>query len=82
MGLYYFPASIRLRLNEYLEHERLNVDRIGDFLAWLAKKEPVYGVEFDGRWLDIGNKETYEEAKRLFQSSLKGEPKQDERTCA
>lgn len=71
MGIYYFPASIRTRLNEYLESERMNFDWIGDFLAWLAKKEPVYGVEFDGRWFDIGSMKSYQEAKSSYESLLK-----------
>ncbi len=70
MGVYYFPGSIRTRLEEYLETERLNPDRIGDFVAWLAKKEPVYGVEFDGKWFDIGRMESYQEAKKSFDSLL------------
>lgn len=33
IGVYYFPAAYRLRVYEYLEIEKLNPDRIGDFLA-------------------------------------------------
>jgi len=30
-------------------------DAPGNFLAWLYRREPVYGYTFDGSWLDIGN---------------------------
>jgi len=64
IGVYYFPSATQLRLYEYLELERRNPDKIGDFLAWLVHKEPLYGVEFDGTWFDIGDVHSYEEARR------------------
>ena len=30
-------------------------DAPGNFLAWLHRREPVYGFTFGGSWLDIGN---------------------------
>ena len=30
-------------------------DAPGNFLAWLHRREPVYGYTFAGSWLDIGN---------------------------
>jgi glucose-1-phosphate thymidylyltransferase len=30
-------------------------DAPGNFLAWLHRREPVYGYTFEGSWLDIGN---------------------------
>ncbi len=30
-------------------------DAPGNFLAWLHRREPVYGYAFEGSWLDIGN---------------------------
>jgi len=69
VGVYYLPAPVRLRLHEYLEIERLNPDKIGDFIGWLTEKEPVYGVEFDGTWFDIGTKASYEEARRYVEDA-------------
>lgn len=66
LGIYYLPNKCRLRVHEYLEIEKLNPDRIGDFFAWLSGKQPVYGIEFDGQWFDIGDTESYEEAKRIL----------------
>jgi glucose-1-phosphate thymidylyltransferase len=30
-------------------------DQAGSFIAWLYRREPVYGYRFDGEWFDIGN---------------------------
>ncbi len=69
VGVYYLPAPVRLRLYEYLEIEKRNPDKIGDFIAWLTEKESVYGVEFDGAWFDIGTKASYEEARRFVEDA-------------
>ncbi len=66
LGVYYFPNEFRLRVFEYLEIDCLNPDRTGDFLAWLIQKETVYGIEFEGTWFDIEDRESYEEAKRFM----------------
>lgn len=68
LGVYYFPAQFCCRLHEYLSVERLNPDRIGDFIAWLARKETLYGVLFDGHWFDVGDIESYEKVKNIFES--------------
>jgi len=62
VGVYHLSPDARLRLHEYLNIEKKNPDRIGDFYAWLTGKEPVYGVVFEGAWFDIGSKESYLEA--------------------
>lgn len=72
IGVYYFPGTILSRLHEYLEIERLNPDKMGNFVAWLAKKEPFYGVEFDGKWFDIGSMESYLEARKSFDACSVG----------
>ncbi len=66
IGIYYFPYDYLLRVYEYLNIECLNADRIGDFVGWLSTKEELYGVQFDGCWFDIGDLESYEEAKKQF----------------
>lgn len=66
IGVYYFPREYRLKIYEYLEIDRLNPDRIGDFVAWLSKRQDVYAVDFDGIWMDIGTPDSYEAAKRYF----------------
>ncbi len=66
LGIYYLPREFKLRVFEYLRIDQLNPDRIGDFIGWLTQKETVYGHEFDGRWFDIGDKESLEEARRVL----------------
>lgn len=67
IGVYFLPGNFRLRVYEFLEIEKRNPDKIGDFVAWLAGKETLYGIEFDGTWFDIGSKETYEAALKYFE---------------
>ena len=37
--------------------EARSPDNAGSFIAWLANREPVYGLRVDGRWHDIGDRE-------------------------
>lgn len=62
LGVYYLPRKLVMRIYEYLEIEKQNPDRIGDFIAWLSQKEELYGVTFDGRWFDIGDISSLREA--------------------
>lgn len=59
--VYYFPASLRGRLDEFVQG-RDNVDAPGYFIEWLVKREPVYGYMTTGDWFDIGSYETYQQA--------------------
>jgi glucose-1-phosphate thymidylyltransferase len=52
-------------LDEYLASGE-NPDAPGHFVPWLAARRPVYAFTFEGRRYDIGNLESYEEAKRVF----------------
>ena len=38
-------------------------DASGNLLEWLVERYPVYGMEFQGNWLDIGTPEEYERAQ-------------------
>lgn len=49
------------RFDEYIEAGN-PPDQPGNFVAWLLHREPVYGYEFDGEWLDIGDREQLLEA--------------------
>lgn len=69
LGIYYLPREFKLRVFEYLEIERLDPDRIGDLIAWLSRKETVYGIEFDGRWFDVGDMESLMEARKILNGS-------------
>ena len=72
IGAYFFPASYRLRVYEYLEIEKRNPDKIGDFFAWLTGKERLYGIEFDGAWFDIGSMASYDTARDYFERKNAG----------
>ncbi|HRK61733.1 MAG TPA: nucleotidyltransferase family protein [Candidatus Omnitrophota bacterium] len=70
IGVYYFPGPYRLRVYEYLFIDELNPDRIGDFIAWLTKKQPLNAVDFDGVWFDIGTIQSYELAQKIFNDRM------------
>lgn len=63
--LYIFPRKGLYMVEKYLE-EGNNPDAPGYFVQWLVKKEKVYGYEFGGKWLDVGDIHSYEEAKKEF----------------
>ena len=42
--------------------ERNPPDPLGNLVAWLCRRAPVYGFRFEGDWLDIGNPEQLLEA--------------------
>ena len=63
VGAYYLPRSFKNLLDEYLA-KRKPVDKIGDFVGHLSRKEHLYGVEFEGAWFDIGSIESYEKARK------------------
>ncbi len=65
--LYYYPKHILPMIDAYVS-EGNNPDQPGRFLQWLHKRQPVYTWQLKGQWLDIGSKETLEEANRIFAS--------------
>ncbi len=65
--LYIFPKKGLSLLSKYLE-EGNKPDAPGYFFQWLTKKTEVYGYEFSGKWLDIGDIESYNKAKEEFGS--------------
>jgi len=65
IALYYFPAAVVEMINTYIA-EGNNPDQPGRFIQWLYPRVPVRTWRVPGRWLDIGSKETLEEADRIF----------------
>lgn len=45
-------------------------DQPGRFVAWLQKREPVYGYPFEGSWADIGDPEQLLEADNALRREL------------
>lgn len=65
IGVYYLTAPMLDRVGAYLD-ETGNRDQLGNFLQWLYPRDPVYGYVIRGQWFDIGDRESYERANRLF----------------
>lgn len=62
---YVFPQHTLKKIRAY-HHTVGKHDNLGDFIAWLAQRETVYGYCFTGRWYDIGSLDQLEEANRVF----------------
>ena len=66
IALYYYSREVLSLLTTYLAAGN-NPDQPGRFLQWLHTRKPVNTFQVKGLWLDIGSKETLEEANALFQ---------------
>jgi glucose-1-phosphate thymidylyltransferase len=65
LALYYYSRAILPLFATYLAAGN-NPDQPGRFLQWLYQRKPVNTFQISGQWLDIGSKETLEEADRVF----------------
>ena len=63
--IYYFPKSRMFLLDKYMQGN-LDRDASGKFIEWVYKKESAFGYVFSGVWLDIGHKDSLEEANSKF----------------
>lgn len=63
--VYMYGPSVRERLEEFLTKGH-NMDRTGDFAAWLCKVEPVYACNLEGGWFDIGDMQSLGNAREFF----------------
>jgi glucose-1-phosphate thymidylyltransferase len=66
IALYYYSRDVLSLFTTYLAAGN-NPDQPGRFLQWLYTRKPVSTFEIEGLWLDIGSKETLEEANKIFQ---------------
>jgi glucose-1-phosphate thymidylyltransferase len=67
IALYYYSRAVLPLFTTYLAAGN-NPDQPGRFLQWLYTRKPVNTFQIGGRWLDIGSKETLEEANKIFAS--------------
>jgi glucose-1-phosphate thymidylyltransferase len=67
IALYYYSREILPLFPTYLAAGN-NPDQPGRFLQWLYTRKPVNTFKINGRWLDIGSKETLAEADKTFSS--------------
>ena len=65
IALYFYSKDILPLFTTYIAAGN-NPDQPGLFLQWLYPRKPVNTFQITGQWLDIGSKETLEEANRLF----------------
>ncbi|MFN7181245.1 MAG: nucleotidyltransferase family protein [Planctomycetota bacterium] len=66
IGIYIFLPTITGFLEQYLE-EKNNPDAPGYFLEWLHKKDEIYAFTFQETWFDIGDIDSYRQAKKFFE---------------
>lgn len=65
IALYYYSRQVLPLFATYLVAGN-NPDQPGRFLEWLYQRKPVKSFQIRGQWLDIGSKETLEDANRVF----------------
>jgi glucose-1-phosphate thymidylyltransferase len=65
LALYYYSSGILALFTTYLAAGN-NPDQPGRVLQWLYTRKPLSTFQITGQWLDIGSKETLEEANKIF----------------
>ena len=70
IALYYYPPAVLSLLRTYLADGN-NADQPGRFMQWLYTRKPVKTFQIKGRWLDIGSKETLENADKILASHVR-----------
>ena len=65
LAVYYYSHEAAALLTTYLAAGN-NPDQPGRFVQWLYQRKPVKTFQIKGKWLDIGSKETLEEANEIF----------------
>ncbi len=65
IALYYYSPAVLSLLRTYLAAGN-NADQPGRFVQWLYTRKPVKTFEVKGQWLDIGSRETLENADKIL----------------
>ena len=65
IALYYYSRSVLPLFTTYLAAGN-NPDQPGRFVQWLYMRKPIKAYQIKGKWLDIGSKETLEEADKIL----------------
>ena len=65
IALYYYSPPILSLLTTYLAAGN-NADQPGRFVQWLYTRNPIRTFQIKGKWLDIGSKETLENADKIL----------------
>jgi glucose-1-phosphate thymidylyltransferase len=69
IAIYYYSPAVLSLLTTYLAAGN-NPDQPGRFVQWLYTRKPVKTYQMKGKWLDIGSKETLENADRILGKSI------------
>jgi glucose-1-phosphate thymidylyltransferase len=69
IALYYYSPKVLSLLKTYLAAGN-NADQPGRFVQWLYTRKPVRTFQMKGQWLDIGSKETLENADKILASHV------------
>ena len=65
VAVYYYSPAVLSLLTTYLAAGN-NPDQPGRFVQWLYTRKPVKTFRINGKWLDIGSKETLEKANKIL----------------
>jgi len=65
IALYYYSPAVLSLLTTYLAAGN-NPDQPGRFVQWLYARKPVKTFQIKGKWLDIGSKETLNNADQIL----------------
>ena len=65
VAVYYYSPAVLSLLTTYLAAGN-NPDQPGRFVQWLYTRKPVKTFQIKGKWLDIGSKETLENADKIL----------------
>ena len=72
IALYYYSPAVLSLLRTYLAAGN-NADQPGRFVQWLYTRKPVKTFQIKRHWLDIGSKETLENAEKILSESVNDE---------
>jgi glucose-1-phosphate thymidylyltransferase len=65
VAVYYYSPGVLSLLTTYLAAGN-NPDQPGRFVQWLYTRKPIKTFQIKGKWLDIGSKETLENADEIL----------------
>ncbi|MDD2707411.1 MAG: nucleotidyltransferase family protein [Verrucomicrobiae bacterium] len=65
LALYHYPRQTLPLIGEYVRAGN-HPDQPGRLIQWLYPNHPVFAHRVGGLWLDIGSKETLQEANKVF----------------
>lgn len=64
-GIYHFPAAQLQTITTYITQGG-KTDNLGDLIHALVRRPGVHGCRLAGRWFDIGDLASYEQANQTF----------------